>query len=259
MSVPLVYTRQFASVIIEAWLPQKWFQHVPTLSTSSALVTLNLTKSQWSKDEKAINAIKAEAEGLRANGTWDDSTVIPVAELRKRARAKGEDIKIAEVLTLAGIKHHELSPEYHKYKGRIVYRGDQIRNQSGEHVFFAENETATTPTAIAALNLTLWFGLITVVSCADCVQAYLQCKLDGNTWVILPFELWLPEWKEKHDPLTKLAVRLVKSLYGHPQNGNLWQAYLEKQFIAMNCVPIEQYPSNFVFRRGPNQEHTRSF
>ena len=55
----------------------------------------NLTNSQWSKDEKAI---KAEAEGLRANGTWDDSTVIPVAELRKRARAKGEDINIAEVL-----------------------------------------------------------------------------------------------------------------------------------------------------------------
>jgi hypothetical protein len=136
-----------------------------------------------------------------------------------------------------------------------VYRGDQIRNQSGEHVFFAENETATTPTAIAALNLTLWFGLRTIVSCADCVQAYLQCKLDGNTWVILPLELWLPEWKQKYDPLTKLAVRLVKSLYGHPQSGNLWQAHLEIQLLAMNVVPIEQYPSNFVFRRGPNQEH----
>ena len=92
------YTRQFASLIVEAWYPQKWFQHVPDLSTSSTLVTLNPTKSQWSKDEKAIKAIKAEAEGLRANGTWDDSTVIPVAELRKRARAKGEDINIAEVL-----------------------------------------------------------------------------------------------------------------------------------------------------------------
>jgi hypothetical protein len=92
------YTRQFASAIVEALYAQKWFQHVPDLSTSSALVTLNPTKTQWSKDEKAIKAIKAEAEGLRANGTWDDSTVIPVAELRKRARAKGEDINIAEVL-----------------------------------------------------------------------------------------------------------------------------------------------------------------
>ena len=65
------------------------------------------------------------------------------------------------------------------------------------------------------------------MSCADCVQAYLQCTLDESTWVILPFELWLPEWKQLYDPNTPLAVRLVKSLYGHPQNGNLWQKFLE--------------------------------
>ena len=74
--------------------------------------------------------------------------------------------------------------------------------------------------------------------------------------MLLPFELWLPEWKQKIDPRTKLAVSLVKSLYGHPQSGNLWQVHLQKQSLAMNGVPIEQYPSNFVFRRGPRQEHT---
>ena len=102
---------------------------------------------------------------------------------------------------------------------------------------------------MAALNMTLWFGLRTVVSCADCAQAYLQCRLDENTGVILPFELWLPEWKQR-------AVQLVKSLYGHPQSGNLWQAHLERQLVAMNGVPIQEFPSNFVFRRGPNQEFT---
>jgi len=54
------------------------------------------------------------------------------------------------VLTLAGIKHSELDEQFHRYKGRIVYRGDQIRNQSGDHVFLAESETATTPTTMAA-------------------------------------------------------------------------------------------------------------
>ena len=206
------YTRQFASVIIEAWYPQKWFQHVPDLSTSSALVTSNLTKTQWSKDEKAIKAIKAEAEGLRANGTWDDSTVMPVTKLRKRARAKGEDTKIAEVLTLAGIKHHELSPEYHKYKGRIVYRGDVIKDQFNQHVFFTEAETTTTPAMFTALSLTLWFGCLTTISCADCIQAYLQCLLERNTWVILPFEQWLEEWKKIYDPAVRLAVKLIKSV-----------------------------------------------
>ena len=135
--------------------------------------------------------------GLRSNGTWDDTTVIiPLHLLKHRARETGVNVSIAEVLTLAGIKHHEMPEEYHQYKGRIVYRGDRITNQMGDHVLFSENETATTPNAIAALNLTLWYGAMSIVSCADCIQAYLQCKLDGSTWVILPFELWLPEWKK---------------------------------------------------------------
>ena len=74
---------------------------------------------------KATKAIKAEAEDLRANGSWGGSIGIPVAELRRRARAKGKDIKIAEVF--AGIQRRELSPELQKYKRQIVYRGDMIK------------------------------------------------------------------------------------------------------------------------------------
>jgi hypothetical protein len=88
-------------------------------------------------------------------------------------------------------------------------------------------------------TLTLWFGCLTTISCADCIQAYLQCLLEGNTWVILPFELWLEEWKKIYDPSSCLAVKLIKSLYGHPQSGKLWQAHLEKQLIEMKGVPLD--------------------
>ena len=213
---------KFVSVILGPWYPQRWFTNVPDLSSVSALVAKNLSKTQWLKDDKAIKAVEKESLGLRSNGTWDDTTVIiPLHLLKHRARETGENVSIAEVLMLAGIKHHEMPEEYHQYKGRIVYRGDRITNQMGDHVFFSENETATTPTAIAALNLTLWHGAMSIVSCADCIQAYLQCKLDGDTWVILPFELWLPEWKKQYHPNTKLAVKLIKSQSGHPQSGNL--------------------------------------
>ena len=199
------YTRQFASVIVEALYAQKWFQHVPDLSTSSALVTLNLTKSQRSKDEKAIKAIKAEAEGLRANGTWE-----------------------------------------------------MIKDQFNQHIFFTEAKTAM----LAALNLTLWFGCMTTISCADCIQAYLQCLLERNTWAILPFELGLEEWKKIYEPFTRLAIKLIKSLYDV-----VWSPTIRKvvaspsrkavnQLTEMKRVPLESYPSNFVFRRGKNDEHT---
>ena len=147
-----------------------------------------------------------------------------------------------------------MSPEHHKYKGRIVYRGDAIRDEHHQHVFF--EDTATTPTALAALNLTLWWGCRTVLSCADCIQAYLQCDLDDCTWVILPYELWLSPWKKKYDKNETLAVRLVLSLYGHPLAGNLWQQHLEKVVKSRGGEPTPSFPSNFVFRRGSDGQHT---
>ena len=36
----------------------------------------------------------------------------------------------------------------------------------------------------------------------------------------------------------------------------MWEAHLEKQLIETKGVPLESYPSNFVFRRGQNDEDT---
>ena len=93
--------------------------HVPDLSSASALVTKNLSKTQWLKDDKAVKAVEKEALGLRSSRTWDDTIVIPLHLLKRRARETGENVKFAEVLTLAGKKHHEMPEDYHQYKGRI--------------------------------------------------------------------------------------------------------------------------------------------
>jgi hypothetical protein len=108
------YTPEFANTILEAWYPKQWYKYISGLSSSSALVTKILSKSEWEKDDKAIKAIESEAAGLRANGTWDDNAGIPAHLLKQQAKARGEEIKIAEVLTLAGIKHSELPEKFHK-------------------------------------------------------------------------------------------------------------------------------------------------
>ena len=48
---------------------------------------------------------------------------------------------------------------------------------------------------------------------------------------------------------TKLVVRLLKSLYGHPLAGNLWQQYLADRLTRMGGVESALYPSNWFFRR----------
>ena len=215
------YPAEMVQVLCEALYPSQFFQHSSTIPFVRGLVTQNLPKKVWLQDDKALDAVRKEAEGLRSNTTWSDESATLVSELRSDARKSGRTIKIAELLTLCGIKRYELSPEFHKYKGRIVYRGDYITDESHNIVFF--EETATTPTALTALNLTLWFGCLKehTITCSDAVQAFLQAPLLEETWAILPYELWTPGMRKKFPATAKIAVRLLKSLYGHPLAGRL--------------------------------------
>lgn len=183
------YTPAFADMVLEAWYPQAWYKHVPQL----AGVTKSLTKKEWSNDPRALEALKQEAVGLRSNLTWDDDTVAPLYQIRNWARSAGAHIKVAELLTLVGIKHHELEPSQWKWKGRIVYRGDQVRDQDNNLLLF--DQTATTPTSLIALNAAIWYACRKghAASCSDATQAFLQSELDDSdlTYVIIPVELRL--------------------------------------------------------------------
>ena len=244
------YTPQFAEVLCEAVYPRQSFKFIPNVSeSSSAFVTKNLSRSEWLQDPKGLQAVLDEAKGLRNNKTWDDNSVTVLENLKSQAKELGMTVHIASLHTLCGVKHWEQPIEQHKYKGRIVYRGDLIKNESDELVLYAD--TATTPTSLVALNLALFFGTCkdNTISLSDAVQAFLQAPLEEETWVLVPFELWLDSWKTKYPRGTKLVVRLLKSLYGHPLAGKLWQSYLSERLAKLGGVESELYPSNWFFRR----------
>ncbi|CAE7223108.1 unnamed protein product [Symbiodinium natans] len=218
------------------------------------MVTKNLTKREWKADPRGVAAVKKEAEGLRSNGTWDDLTVCLLSSLRADAKRQNRKLKIAELLTLCGIKHFELPEHEHKFKGRIVYRGDCIFDQFGNHVLF--EDVATTPTSLVALNIALFFGCQdgNAVSLADAIQAFLQADLaeagEPDTWVILPEELWLDTWHKAYPSGSKLVVRLKRSLYGHPLAGKLWQKHLASVLTSFGGIEMDLFPSNFIFQMG---------
>lgn len=98
------------------------------------------------------------------------------------ARNANFKVHIADLLALCGIKHCELEPSKWKYKGRIVYRGDRIRFSDGNIILV--QETATSPTATIALQVTIWYGLLAdhIVTCSDAVQAWTKVigRLDAH-------------------------------------------------------------------------------
>lgn len=233
--------------MLESWFPKRAFHHIPSVSSwSHACVTRNLTRAEWTRGERGLQAVRAEAAGLRANRVTRASLRFIISSHKQ---STGVEVKIASLLTLCGIKYWECDSSQRKFKGRIVYRGDLVRNEDDQIMLF-EN-IATSPTGLTALNVTLFFGMMQghSISCGDAVQAFLQAPLDEETWVILPPELWLPQWRAKFQTGAKLCVRLLKSLHEHPLAGKLWQEFLAQRLRAMRAVELEDFPSNFLIPR----------
>ena len=105
-----------------------------------------------------------------------------------------------------------------------MYRGDQIRNEANELVLYAD--TATTPTALVALNLALFYGRCqhNAISLSDAVQAFLQAPIEEETWIIIPYELWLDDWKKKCPMGHKVS--------GTSTSFTLWALLAEKLWSA---------------------------
>ena len=78
---------------------------------------------------------------------WEKIKKIPVWQLTKvrnkkevidEARNEGRKIHVASLMDLCHLKNSELEPKFQKYKGRVVLRGDIVKDGSGSHAVFTE-------------------------------------------------------------------------------------------------------------------------
>ena len=51
----------------------------------------------------------------------------------EEARNKGRKVHFAALMDLCHLKNSELEPQYQKYKGRVVLRGDIAKDDSGPY------------------------------------------------------------------------------------------------------------------------------
>ena len=54
------------------------------------------------------------------------------------AWTKGRKVHFASLMDLCHLKNSELEPQYQKYKGRIVLRGDIVKDDSSSYAIFTE-------------------------------------------------------------------------------------------------------------------------
>ena len=179
---------------------------------------------------------------LKKPGCWDEDLVRPRAQVMADARRMGKTVHFGNIFGICVEKGSEL-PKGHKdrkYKGRYVFRGNDVKDQNWETAMF--QELGSSPAAMEASKSADFYGSLPghASEQADADQAYTQALMEGTeTWVTLPRERWPAGCEGIHAPV----VPLYLALYGHPHAGTFWENHCEEKVQEAGFVRITDWRS----------------
>ena len=179
------------------------------------------------------------------NKEWEIWKRIPAGQLTKvrskkevieEARIKGRQVHFPSLMDLCHLKNSELEPQYQKYKGRVVLRGDIVKDDS----------SASETTASKVMDI-----ISRLLGCAgqaaDAVSACTQVKMEGapsslkipksecpDIWMRLPKHKWPKSWSSMEDPV----VLLERHLFVHPLAGLSWERQIEKVLLEHGWIKV---------------------
>ena len=161
------------------------------------------------------------------------------------ARTKGAQVHFASLMDTCHLKNAELEAKHQKCKGRVVLRGDIVKDNSGSYAVFTEQgSSASQMTAAKVMDI-----ISRLPGCdgqaADAVSAYTQVKMEDahkllkipksecpDIWIRLPQHKWPKSWSSMEDPV----VPLERNLYGHSLAGLLWERTVRGKFYWSTIV-----------------------
>lgn len=230
-------------------MPVKAFQQEPHNQGGEgpfAAVHHVLNRNEWHLHDGWDAAIQKELDGLLANNVWSYDEVISRDDLIARSKKSKKSINIGRLMTILSIKNYEV-PSLRKLKARVVFRGDDIRTE--DNTLAVLQESKVNPTGLVGLNANLMLGCCpgNHSSQSDVVRAYTQSylKTTVETWVELSSELTPP----KYSKLKRPCVKLIKSLYGHPESGYHWDCRFKEVMRTMGGVHMTGFQSSYWFEK----------
>ena len=133
---------------------------------------------QAMKIPAAKAAVDREWEKLEKIPAWDVTKVKNKSEVIVEARTKGVKVNFASLMDICHLKNAELETKHPKYEGRVVLRGDIVKDYSGSYAVFTEQgSSASQMTAAKVMDI-----ISRLPGCAgqaaDAVSAYTQVKME---------------------------------------------------------------------------------
>ena len=148
------------------------------------------------------------------------------------------------------MKNAELEAKHQKYEGRVVLRGDIVKDDSGSHAVFSEQgSSASKMTAAKVMDI-----ISRLPGCAeqaaDAISAYTQVKMEDAPKLLkipksecpdisirVPRHKWAKSWSSIEDPV----VPLERNLYGHPLAGLSWERQFEKILLKYGWEKVSYW------------------
>ena len=123
-------------------------------------------------------------EKLEKISAWDLTKVRSESEVIDEGRTKGAKFHFASPMDICHLKNAELETKHQKYKGRVVLRGDIVKDDSGPYAVVTEQgSSASQMTAAKVMDI-----ISRLPGCAgqaaDAVSADSQVKNEGCTEII---------------------------------------------------------------------------
>ena len=151
----------------------------------------------------AKEAVDKEWEKLEKISAWNLPKVRTKKEVIDEARTSGATVHFASLMDICHLKNDELEAKHQKYKGRVVLRGDIVKDDSGSYAVFTEQgPSASQMTAAKIMDI-----ISRLPGCdgqaADAVSAETQVKMEDahnllkipksecpDIWTRLPRHTW---------------------------------------------------------------------
>ena len=83
-------------------------------------------------------AVDKEWEKMEKISAWNLTKVRSKKEEIDEARTSGATVHFASLMDICHLKNAELEAKHQKYKGRVVFRGDIVKDDSGSYAVFTE-------------------------------------------------------------------------------------------------------------------------
>ena len=125
-----------------------------------------------------------EWEKLEKISAWNLTKVRSKKEVIDEARMSGATVHFASLMDICHLRNAELEAKHQKYKGRVVLRGDIVKDNSGSYAVFTEQgSSASQMTAAKVMDF-----VSRLPGCAgqaaDAVSAFSQVKNGGCSQII---------------------------------------------------------------------------